>query len=191
MAKLAGLNMTRPSPGTMRTTMDGGAIEINTLDRTVGFRQAAGRRGRVQMTPQQRAERSAEAMWAKDAASQWLGMRLDAVGPGSATTSMEILPHHLNGHGICHGGYIFTLADSAFAFACNSYNALTVAQENSITFLAPARPGERLIAVASETARSGRSGVYDVTVTGDEGRKVAVFRGLSRTVAGQHFEEET
>lgn len=141
------------------------------------------------MTPQERAQRSAEVMWQQDAASKWLGMTLDAVGPGTATTSFEVQPHHLNGHGICHGGYIFTLADSAFAFACNSYNTLTVAQENSITYLTPGKPGERLTASARETARTGRSGVYDVTVTAADGRKVAVFRGLSRTIKGQHFQE--
>jgi acyl-CoA thioesterase len=142
------------------------------------------------MTPQDRAERSAQAMWASDAASKWLGLTLDAVGPGTATMSMAVESHHLNGHGICHGGFIFTLADSTFAFACNSYNQLAVAQENQITFLAPGKGGERLTAVATETARAGRSGVYDITVTGQDGRKVAVFRGLSRTVKGQHFDEE-
>jgi acyl-CoA thioesterase len=80
------------------------------------------------MTPQQRAEQSAALMWANDAASKWLGLSLDAVGPGTATMSFEVQDHHLNGHGICHGGYIFTLADSTFAFACNSYNNLPVAQ---------------------------------------------------------------
>ena len=104
--------------------------------------------------------------------------------------SFEVQDHHLNGHDICHGGYIFTLADSTFAFACNSYNQATVAQENQITFLSPGRGGERLTAYAEETARAGRSGVYDVTVTGEDGRKVAVFRGLSRSVKGQNFEEE-
>lgn len=96
----------------------------------------------------------------------------------------------LNGHGICHGGFIFTLADSAFAFACNSYNQLAVAQQNQITYLAPGREGERLQATALEVSRSGRSGVYDVFVTGGDGRSVAVFRGLSRTVKGRHFPEE-
>ncbi|MCE8007631.1 hydroxyphenylacetyl-CoA thioesterase PaaI [Aestuariivita sp.] len=141
------------------------------------------------MTPQDRAEKSAAAMWAGDAASKWLGMTLDAVGPGSATLSFQVQDHHLNGHAICHGGYIFTLADSAFAFACNSYNQLAVAQENQITFLSPGKLNERLTAMATETARTGRSGVYDVTVTGQDGRKVAVFRGLSREVKGQHFDE--
>ncbi|MHA6264803.1 hydroxyphenylacetyl-CoA thioesterase PaaI [Arenibacterium sp. CAU 1754] len=141
------------------------------------------------MTPQERAERSAAAMWADDAASKWLGMSLDAVAPGMATLSFAVQDHHLNGHKICHGGYIFTLADSAFAFACNTYNQVTVAQENTITYLSPGQPGERLTAQASETARTGRSGVYDVTVSGEDGRKVAVFRGLSRTIQGQLFQE--
>lgn len=141
------------------------------------------------MTPQERADRSAAAMWAADAASKWLGMTLDKVGPGTAELSFTVEDHHLNGHRICHGGYIFTLADSAFAFACNSYNQVTVAQENAITYLTPGQPGERLTAHAVESARTGRSGVYDVTVTGEDGRKVALFRGLSRTIKGQHFEE--
>lgn len=143
------------------------------------------------MTPEERARRSADAMWEKDRASKWLGMTLDAIGPGTATLSFEVQDHHLNGHHICHGGYIFTLADSAFAFACNSYNKLAVAQENSITFLSPGRPGERLVAEARESAMAGRSGVYDITVTGGDGRKVALFRGLSRIINGQHFEEDT
>lgn len=143
------------------------------------------------MTPQERAERSAEAMWSTDAASKWLGLTLDAVGPGTCTMSFQVENHHLNGHFICHGGFTFTLADSAFAFACNSYNQIAVAQENTITFLSPGQPGERLIAHAIESARTGRSGVYDVTVTGGDGRKVALFRGLSRTIKGQHFEETT
>ena len=92
---------------------------------------------------------------------------------------------------MCHGGYIFTLADSAFAFACNSYNQITVAQENQITYLSPGKAGERLTATANETAKTGRSGVYDVTVIGGDGRQVAVFRGLSRTLPGHHFKEET
>lgn len=142
-----------------------------------------------QVTPQQRAERAAQAMWASDAASQWLGLTLDDIAPGRAVMSMAVQTHHLNGHGICHGGFIFTLADSAFAFACNSYNRITVAQQNQITYLAPGQPDERLVAVATEVSLSGRSGVYDVAVTGADGRRIALFRGLSRTIKGQHFEE--
>ncbi|MCR9271595.1 hydroxyphenylacetyl-CoA thioesterase PaaI [Mameliella sp. AT18] len=142
------------------------------------------------MTPQQRAERAAEAMYAKDTAAQEMKMQIEAVGPGRAVLSMEVQPAHLNGHRICHGGIIFTLADTAFAYACNSYNTLTVAQENQITFLAPGQLGERLTATAEEQALAGRSGVYDVTVTGGDGRKVALMRGLSRTVKGQHFPED-
>ncbi|WP_323767297.1 hydroxyphenylacetyl-CoA thioesterase PaaI [Antarctobacter sp.] len=142
------------------------------------------------MTPQERATRAAEAMWAGDAASQQMGMRIEEIAPGRAVLSMEVQTHHLNGHKICHGGFIFTLADSAFAFACNSYNRLTVAQENQITFLAPGQPGERLTATAQEQALTGRSGVYDVTVTGGDGRKVALMRGLSRTIKGQLFPED-
>lgn len=142
------------------------------------------------MEAQERAERSARAMWATDSASAGLGMQIDEIGPGRCVMSMTVTPAMLNGHRICHGGYIFTLADSAFAFACNSYNQLVVAQENTITYLAPGQEGERLVATATEAARNGRSGVYDVVVTGQDGRQVALFRGLSRQIKGQHFKEE-
>lgn len=142
------------------------------------------------MTPQLRAEKSAAAMWTIDTASQSLGMRIDHISPGEADLSMEITPVMLNGHGIAHGGDIFTLADSAFAFACNSYNQLAVAQQNQISYLAPGKSGERLLATAREQSKTGRSGVYDVTVTGEDGRTIALFRGLSRTIKGHHFEEE-
>jgi len=141
------------------------------------------------MTPQERAEKSAAAMWADDGASQWLGMSLDHVAPGAAVLSMEIGPQHLNGHGMCHGGIIYALADSAFAFACNSYNRQVVAQQNSITYLSPGQLGERLTATAREVALSGRSGIYDVSVTAPDGRVVAEFRGGSRQIKGRHFEE--
>jgi acyl-CoA thioesterase len=136
------------------------------------------------MTPQERAERAAQAMWAGDRASKWLGARIDEIGPGRAVLSMKVAEHHLNGHSICHGGYIFTLADSAFAFACNSHNKIVVAQENSITYINPGKDGERLTATAQEVSLSGRTGVYDVVVTGEDGR------GLSRQISGQHFEED-
>ncbi|MEO0401069.1 MAG: hydroxyphenylacetyl-CoA thioesterase PaaI, partial [Pseudomonadota bacterium] len=111
--------------------------------------------------------------------------------PGTATLTMPIRPDMLNGHGICHGGMIFALADSAFAFACNTYNALTVAQSNQITYLAPGKAGDVLTATACEVARQGRSGTYDVTVTASDGSAIALFRGLSRTLKGQHFDEDT
>jgi acyl-CoA thioesterase len=135
------------------------------------------------------ARRSADAMWARDDASKWLGASLDSVGPGTATLSMTVERHHTNGHDICHGGFIFTLADSAFAFACNSYNQLVVAQHNVITFLAPGQLGDRLTATAREVARSGRSGLYDVTVKNQSGRLISEFRGASRAIEGRHFDE--
>lgn len=141
------------------------------------------------MTPQEIAERSAAALAGKDAATPWLGARIEAVGPGRATLSLVVQPHHLNGQGTCHGGVISTLADSAFAYACNSFNQLTVAQENTVTYLSPARPGEPLTATCTETARSGRSGIYDVTVTGGDGRTVALLRGLSRSLGTPLFSD--
>ncbi|WP_265518185.1 hydroxyphenylacetyl-CoA thioesterase PaaI [Nitratireductor luteus] len=143
----------------------------------------------LQLSPQEIAEKSAAAMWARDDASKWLGATLDAVGPGTATLSMTVQEHHTNGHDICHGGFIFTLADSAFAFACNSYNQIVVAQQNSVTYVAPGRLGDRLTAEAREVARFGRSGIYDVSVTDQDGRLIAEFRGNSRQIAGQHFQD--
>jgi acyl-CoA thioesterase len=127
----------------------------------------------------------ADAMWADDEASRALGMELISVEPGRAVMTMSVLKHMVNGHNTCHGGYIFTLADSAFAFACNTYNQRTVAQHCSVTFLQPARLGDRLIARAMERQRAGRSGIYDVTVTREEGFVIAEFRGHSRTVEGE------
>lgn len=143
------------------------------------------------MTPQDRARKCADLMWGRDQASQSLGMRIEAISPGGATLSMKVRDDMLNGHGMCHGGMIFTLADSAFAFACNTYNAVTVAQSNQITFLSPGTAGDTLTAVATEISRKGRSGIYDVVVSGKSGEQIALFRGLSRTVPGTHFEEAT
>ena len=141
------------------------------------------------MTPQDRAEKCAALMFLQDTASQGLDMVIEDVGTGHAKLSMFVGPNMLNGHGICHGGYIFTLADSAFAFACNTYNQLTVAQQNQITYIEAGKLGERLIATATETSRTGRSGTYDVVVTGENERTIALFHGLSRTIKGQHFPE--
>jgi acyl-CoA thioesterase len=141
------------------------------------------------ISDQERAERSSEAMLRDDHTTKGFGMKIEAVGPGAATISMVVRKDHLNGHGTCHGGAIFTLADSAFAFACNSHNKITVAQHCSVTFLAPGREGDRLIATAREVTLAGRSGVYDVTVAREDETVIAEFRGLSRTVSGTHFEE--
>ena len=142
------------------------------------------------MTPEERARRSADVMWADDRASQAMGIELGDLGPGHATATMTVRDDMANGHGIAHGGYIFALADTAFAFACNSYNTRVVAQSNAITYLTPGRVGERLTARCAETHRAGRSGVYDVTVTGEDGRQIALFRGHSRQVSGAHFAED-
>ena len=142
------------------------------------------------MTPKQRAEKSAAAMWAGDEASRWLGMEILDVDEGRATLTLTVAPHHANGHGICHGGITFALADSAFAFACNSRNQSTVAQINTITYLAPARIGDILTARAREISLTGRSGIYDVTVSAQTGAVIAEFRGHSRSIKGQHFVEE-
>jgi acyl-CoA thioesterase len=132
-----------------------------------------------------RAHNGAEAMWADDAASRGLGMALDSVGPGRAVMSMTVADGMVNGHGMCHGGFIFTLADSAFAFACNSHGPAAVAQHCAITFIRPGRRGERLTAEAVERVSHGRSGLYDVRVTGEDGTVVAEMRGHSRLTGGK------
>ena len=141
------------------------------------------------MTPKERAKRSADAMWSGDGASQWLGMTLVSVDEGAAVMSLTVEKHHCNGHGMCHGGITFSLADSAFAFACNSRNQATVAQNNMITYVAPARIGDTLTAVAHEVSLTGRSGIYDVRVSNQHGQTIAEMRGLSRSIKGQLFEE--
>jgi phenylacetic acid degradation protein PaaD len=134
------------------------------------------------------ARRAAAAMWRQDAASQGLGMRLVEVAPGRAVVAMTVRPEMTNGHGICHGGFIFTLADSAFAFACNSHNRRTVAQGGDIVFVAPAESGQELTATALERLRTGRNGIYDVTVRASD-RVVAEFRGRSREIGGTVADE--
>ncbi|WP_202614819.1 hydroxyphenylacetyl-CoA thioesterase PaaI [Elioraea sp. Yellowstone] len=127
----------------------------------------------------------AAAMWAEDHASRGLGMSLDHVAEGRAVLSMAVTEAMVNGHGICHGGFIFALADSAFAFACNWTDERTVAAHCAITYVRPARLGMRLIAEAVETVRFGRSGVTDVTVRDQTGAVIALFRGHSRTIGGR------
>ena len=131
------------------------------------------------LDPQALAERVGVGMLAEDAASRGLGMRVEAMGPGYARLSMRVRPDMLNGFKICHGGFITLLADSAFAFACNSSNELTLAAGIVVDFVAPAMEGELLTADAKEVVLVGRTGVYDVTVTNEKGQIVAVLRGRS------------
>jgi acyl-CoA thioesterase len=143
-----------------------------------------------QRTAEQLAERVAETMFSNDRASQALGMRIATVTPGRAELTMTVRDDMLNGHAICHGGFIFALADSTFAFACNSYNRNTVAQGCSIEYLAPAHAGDVLHAVGVERSRGGRTGVYDIEVRNQNGRTVALFRGKSYRIDG-HVVDET
>ena len=140
-------------------------------------------------TPQQVAEASRDAMWRGDRASKALGMQVLAVGPGSATLSMAVREDMLNGHDICHGGLITTLADSAFAFACNAYNELTVASGFDVSLMASARLGDVLTANAHELSKAGRTGVYDIDVVNQRGERVAAFRGRSYSVKGKAIVE--
>lgn len=140
--------------------------------------------------PQALAQACAEAMFQDDHASQALGVTLERIASGAARVSMVVTANMVNGHGLCHGGYIFTLADCAFAYACNSYNERTVAREGAITFLRPAHLGERLIAEASERVRAGRSGIYDVRVMRQDGGVIAEFRGHSRQIGQRFFPAE-
>jgi acyl-CoA thioesterase len=135
------------------------------------------------------AERVAAAMYARDKASKALGMTIVDVNAGHAELTMSVRADMLNGHAICHGGFIFTLADSAFAFACNSYNFNTVASGCGIDFLAPAREGDVLTARAHERALAGRTGVYDVEVANQRGETVALFRGKSYRIKGHLVED--
>lgn len=131
------------------------------------------------------AEACRDAMWANDRASKALGMQIQAVSPGGAVLSMTVREDMLNGHDTCHGGLITTLADSAFAFACNAYNEITVASGFDVNIMAPARQGDVLTATAVEQSKSGRTGVYDITVSNQAGVRVAIFRGRSYTLKGK------
>lgn len=131
------------------------------------------------------AEAACKSMFDADACTRWLGMRVEAVAPGFARLSMTVRPEFLNGHRTCHGGLIFTLADSAFAFACNSHNHNTVAAGCGVDFLRPAHGGDTLTAEATEQVLSCRHGIYDVRVTNQAGEVVAMFRGKSAQIRGQ------
>jgi acyl-CoA thioesterase len=141
----------------------------------------------MSFTPQaqQTAEFVGEAMYENDRASQGLGIQLASIGPGRATMTMTVRADMLNGFDICHGGFITTLADSAFAFACNSYNEMTVASGLSVDLLAPSREGDQLSAEAVEVSQQGRTGVYDITVTNQRGERIAVVRGRSYRLKGR------
>jgi acyl-CoA thioesterase len=135
------------------------------------------------LSPDDLARACAEAMWKEDDASSTLGMKIVEIGPGRATLSMTVQHHMVNGQRIAHGGFIFTLADSAFAFACNSRNEKAVAAQGNITFIKPGKLGDLLVATAREISRSGRSGIYDVRVTAGD-QVIAEFRGHSRVIPG-------
>ena len=140
---------------------------------------------------QQLARASADSMWSEDRASQAMGMAITEIAPGTASLTMTIREDMVNGHDICHGGFIFTLADSAFAFACNSQNLIAVASGARIEFLAPGRLGDTLTAAGSVVSQGKRSGVYDVSVTNQNGKIVALFRGNSVRIGGALVDETT
>ena len=135
------------------------------------------------------AEAVAARMWSRDRASQALGMTIARIAPGEAELTMSVRSDMVNGHAICHGGFVFTLADSTFAFACNSYNRITVAQGCAIEYIAPAREGDVLRAAARERHRAGRTGVYDIEVTNQRGETIALFRGKSYRIDGTVIED--
>jgi acyl-CoA thioesterase len=134
---------------------------------------------------QQLAELAARTLFSRDRAAQMLGMRVVKIRPGHAEVVMRVQPDMLNGHQVCHGGLLFSLADTAFAYACNSYNESTVAAAGSIDFLAPAHEGDELSAVADELWRTRRNGIYEITVTNQRGERVALFRGRSHRISGE------
>jgi len=138
-----------------------------------------------ELSAQQLAEAVRDAMYRDDRASQALGITIDEVGPGRATATMAVRQDMLNGFAICHGGFIATLADTAFAFACNGYNELTVASGFSIDIVAPAKEGDVLTARGHEVSKAGRTGVYDIEVSNQRGERIAVFRGRSYTMKGK------
>ena len=137
------------------------------------------------MTPQQTAELVRDGMFARDRAAQSLAMRITHIAPGEATIEMAVRDDMLNGFDTCHGGFITTLGDTAFAYACNTRNELTVASGLSVDFVAPGRPGDVLVAEAKELSQAGRTGVYDVTIRNRQGQLIALFRGKSYSMKGK------
>lgn len=145
----------------------------------------------IEMTEVEIAKRCRDTMWSTDVASQDLGMQVEVAKPGSAVASFEVRDSMVNGYGICHGGFIFALADSAFAFACNTYDRITVAAGASIDFVRPARCGDTLQAVAEEVSRGGRTGIYDVVVTNQRDEVIAIFRGRSYATRDSILQSDT
>lgn len=145
----------------------------------------------MKSSAQTSAEAAARALFAKDRASQALGMTLTTVQPGTASVTMQVRPDMTNGHDICHGGIIFALADSAFAFACNSHGPATVAAAVAIDFLAPAKAGDVLTAVATERWLGGRAGLYDLSVTRADGKLIAHARGRSHRLRAAQTSNST
>ncbi|MBM3391838.1 MAG: hydroxyphenylacetyl-CoA thioesterase PaaI [Betaproteobacteria bacterium] len=141
------------------------------------------------MSPTRKAQDLAEAvgreMYRRDRTSQYLGIALEEIRPGYARMRLRVGEEMVNGHGMCHGGFIFTLADSAFAYSCNSHNHNAVASGCTIEFLAPAHVGDVLTAVAEERALAGRSGIYDIDIANQDGKRIAVFRGKSHRIQGE------
>jgi acyl-CoA thioesterase len=135
------------------------------------------------------AKKCAAKMWDNDAAARLLGIEVEVSGPGQAEATFEVRADMLNGQGVCHGGYLFTLADTAFAFACNTYNKLTVVSGASIDFLRPAKLGDTIIATATEFHRGGRTGFYDVVLQNQHGQDIAAFRGRSHATNKAMFEQ--
>jgi len=134
--------------------------------------------------PQAIAEACAEILWSGDHASRKLGITIEAIAPGYAELSMTVADDMLNGHSTCHGGFMFTLADSTFAFACNTYNQNCVAQHCTISYLSPVYKDDILHATGREVSKHGRNGIYDISISNQNDIKVVEFRGFSRTIAG-------
>jgi acyl-CoA thioesterase len=143
----------------------------------------------MSLTPQQVADRCTEVMWPDDHAAQGLGITIASTTPGGATVTMPVRQDMVNGHGICHGGFIFALADTNFAYACNSFNHRAVAAGVDINFIAPAHLGDTLTATGGARHQGGRSGIYDIEVTNQNGKTIALFRGRSTRIRGHFFEE--
>lgn len=141
------------------------------------------------LTPQQIAERCTAIMWQDDHAAQGLGAIILGSRPGGATVRMKVRQDMVNGHGYCHGGFIFTLADISFAYACNSFNFKAVAAGVEINFIAPANLGDTLTAVGDARHQGGRGGIYDIEVANQDGKTIALFRGRSSRINGQFFDE--